>query len=208
MSFQKVRRVEDSLLPCKGSEPRTNNSGLTVEKERRARLCLHRSIPHQCKMGLWIPPSLLGISIKSREGSPRKCLKWLESFLTIWKWKSAVTNSSPATKPLPPRLCIALCSFPAPLLRLQTVGSGNSEAAGLRTPAPHEWNATAAGTVPSPCPCPAWEGLIESWRGKGLIVSRGRTLKEAAATPANKARFNPSIDLNWLQNRPLTASPV
>ncbi|KAL2309169.1 hypothetical protein Nmel_005353 [Mimus melanotis] len=59
-------------------------------------------------MGLWIPPSLLGISIKSQEGSPRKCLKWLESFLTIWKWKSAVTNSSPATKPLPPRLCISL----------------------------------------------------------------------------------------------------
>lgn len=106
--LQKVRRVEDSLLPCKGTEPRTNNSGLTLQYEGGARLCLHRSIPHQCKIGLWIPPSLLGISIKSREGSPRKCLKWLESFLTIWKWKSAVTNSSPATKPLPPRLCIAL----------------------------------------------------------------------------------------------------
>lgn len=33
-------------------------------------------------------------------------------------------------------------------------------------------------------------------------------LKEAAAKPGNKAQLNPAIDLNWLQTRPLTASPV
>lgn len=101
-------RVEDSLFSCEGGKPRTNDCGLTLQYEVQVHLCLHTSIPHRCKRGPGIPLSLLGISIKSWGWSPRKCLKWLESFLTIWKWKSAVTNSSPATKPLPPRLCIAL----------------------------------------------------------------------------------------------------
>lgn len=99
--------VEDSLFPCEEAEPRANNGGLTLQYEGWVHLWLCTSIPHQCNTGLWVPLSLMAISIKSQEGSPRKCLKWLESFLTIWKWKSAVTNSSPATKPLPPWLCIA-----------------------------------------------------------------------------------------------------
>ena len=102
-SCQKVRHTWK--IPCsRAKEPSQRLTTVSWQCNTKGK---RMTILLQCKTGPWIPPSLLGISIKSWGGSPRKCLKWLESFLMIWKWKSAVTNSSPATKPLPPRLCIA-----------------------------------------------------------------------------------------------------
>jgi len=74
---------------------------------------LHWAHPHSQGQGKgwgmeWrVHSSFLGVLIKRWRGSPRKCLKRLEPFLPIWKWRLAV---GPATKPPLPR-AVFLPSF-------------------------------------------------------------------------------------------------
>lgn len=168
-------------FPCRGAEPRAEATG------RRAR------------------SSLLGVLIKRRAGSPRKCLKWLEPFLPIWKWMSAVIPAQPPNPSLPGAAWL-------PMRRLRAARTGSSHGS-------HGSNARAVRgrgsgclrrrqSVMSPSQRLAWEGAIKIRQGPVLVYEQRNGFKRGFREPGNKAQLNPANDLNWLQTRPLTAFPV